>query len=244
MKKTDWLVLVVASLAAAALRVLQCRMGFDAAGLPIGGMFYGAAVPCVLLLAAIYFILAARKLPARREVSGAFGDDFLFQDKTAVACAIAGAFLVILGGAAELLGRGTLSNPVLAALSAAGAACTLYAVFALYRSGALRELALLVPVCALVVYLIFLYRTDASDPVLANVYVEILALSALTLASLERAAFAFATGMPRLYVPVSAMAAVLSVTAASERRSLAAVLLFMGCALVEVGFLGAAEFKE
>ena len=244
MKKTSWIALMAFSAAAAALRALQCRTGFDAAGLPVGGALLRAAVPCILLLAVAYFALAARALPAKRGECGGLAQNFRFSgNSAAAACAIIGVFLVMLGAAASALGRGSLRQSVLAVVGAAGAVCTLYAVFALYRDGDARGTVLLVPVCSLVVYLVFLYRADASNPVLAGIYVEVLALAALTYSALERAAFAFRNGTPRLYFPVSAASVVLALTAAAERRSLAAVLLFTGCAFAELGFLAAAGFK-
>lgn len=245
MKKISWIALITFSAAAAALRALQCRTGFDEAGLPVGSAVVRAAVPCVLLLAAGYFVLAARALPAKRGESGGLAEIFHFSGNTAsAACAIVGAFLVMTGAAAVAVGRGSLRQGalVLAALGAAGAVCTLYAVFALYRSGDAQGTALLVPVCCLVVYLIFLYRADASDPVLAGVYVELLALAALTYSALERAAFAFRNGAPRVCFAAGALSIVLALAAAAEGRSLAAVLLFAGCAFVELSFLAAAEF--
>lgn len=242
MKKASWIALILFSSVAAALRALQCRTGFDGAGLPVGGTPFHVVVPCILLLAAVYFFLAARKLPAKRGECGSFADTFRFSENAASAvCAIIGAFLVMVGAAASALGHGSLrqSALVLAVAGAAGAVCTLCAVFALYRDGDVGGMVLLVPVCSLVVYLIFLYRADASDPVLAGIYVELLALAALTYSALERAAFAFRNGAPRLCFPISALSVVLAFAAAAECRSPAAVLLFSGCAFAELGFLAA-----
>lgn len=245
MKKTSWIALMAFSAAAAALRALQCRTGFDEAGLPAGGAALRVAVPCVLLLAAAYFVLASRALPAKRGTCGGLAESFCFSgNTTAAACVIAGAFLVMAGAAASAVGRGSPLRSVLAVVGAAGAVCTICAVFALYRDGEARGTLLLVPACSLVVYLIFLYRADASDPVLAGVYVELLALAALTYSALERAAFAFRNGAPRLCFSVGALSVVLALAAAAECRSLAAVLLFAGCAFAELGFLAAAGFKQ
>ena len=244
MKKTSWIALIAFSAAAAALRALQFRTGFDEAGLPAGGAALRVAVPCVLLLAAAYFVFAARALPAKRGACGGLAENFHFSGNTAAAaCAVSGAFLVMAGAAASAAGYGSLHRGVLVVAGVAGAAGTLLAVFALYRDGDARGTVLLVPVCGLVVYLIFLYRADASDPVLTGIYAELLALAALTYSALERAAFAFQNGAPRVCFPVGALSVVLALTAAAECRSLAAVLLFAGCAFVELAFLAAAEFK-
>ena len=102
----------------------------------------------------------------------------------------------------------------------------------------------MVPACALIGFLIVLYRLDASDPVLRKIYIEILAASALAYSAIERAAFVFRNGAPRIYLPVSAMAVVLSVTAAAERRSPAFALFFAGSALLELGFLAALDAES
>ena len=242
MKKISWAALIVFSAAAAALRALQCRTGFDEAGLPVGGVLLRAAVPGVLLLAAAYFVLAARRLSAKRGDCGRFSENFHFSgDTTAAACAIIGVFLVMAGAAASVLGRGSLRQGalVLAMAAAAGAVCTLGGVFVLYRGVDARGTMQLIPVCSLVIYLVFLYRADASDPVLAGIYVELLALAALTYSALERVAFAFRNGAPRLCFSAGALSVVLALTAAAECRSLAAALLFAGCAFMELGFLAA-----
>lgn len=245
MKKKDWPVLLIVSLAAAGLRMAQCRTGFDEAGLPVGGTLSRTALPLVLLLAAVYFTVSARTLPAKRACGVGIAEGFRFpENKLAVACVIAGAFLVLAGGAMSLLGHGALSLPLLVLFGAAGAFCLLYTVFTLYRGGAAQGIALLVPVCALVVYLVFLYRAEASNPVLAAIYVEILTLCVLTVSMLQIAAFAFRDGAPRAYLPTGAMAFVFALTAAAELRSLASVLLLLGCGAVEFGFLAAADFTR
>ncbi len=244
MKKKDWLILMLVSVAAVAARVAQCRSGFDEAGLPVGGTLLRAALPGILLLAAVYFALAARALPAKRAARG-LAESFRFpENKLAVASVIAGAFLVFAGGAMSLLGRGTLRVPLLSLLGAVGAGCVLYVAFALYRGSAVQGIALLVPVCALVAYLVFLYRAEASNPVLAEIYVMILAVCILTVNALQLAAFAFRDGAPRLWLPVGAIALVLALAAAAELRSMASVLLFLGCGAVEFGFLAAADFQK
>lgn len=245
MKKTDSLILVLAGGLAVGLRVGQMLTGFDDAGLPIAGQLCGLLLPVVLVLAAAYFVFSARKLPKKRGECGGLADCFRFSgNMTATVGAVAGAFLVMAGGAAGLMGRGSAGFALLSVFAVAAALSVLYVVFALYRGKSAQGIALLVPVCCLVVYLIFIYRTDASNPLLARIYVEILAIAALTYAALERAAFAFGNGSPRVYLPVNAMAAVLAACAAAEGRSMASVLLFAGCALAELGFLSAADFEK
>ncbi len=244
MKKIDWPVLVLFAAAAAALRAWQRATGFDEAGLAIPGNLPGMLLPLVLAAAAVYFCLAARRLPAQRDVNGEIADFFLFQDMTAVTGGVAGSFLLLACAGASVMGYGTARFKPFAAFAVAAAFSLLYMVFALYRGNAVQSVVLLVPACAMVVYLIFLYRTDAADPVLMAIYVQILAISAMTLSALELAAFAFHGGAPRVFLPVSALALILSLAAAAERQSMASVLLFMGCAFLELGFLAAADFRN
>ena len=68
-------------------------------------------------------------------------------------------------------------------------------------------------------------------------------LCALTLTAMERAAFAYRNGAPRIYVPLSAMSVVLALTAATDQKSLPVTLLFAGWALIELGFLAEAKFE-
>lgn len=242
MKKSNWLMLALFAALAAGLRSWENRVGFDEAGLPVRSL-PGVALPVALLAAAVYFTVAARRLPAGRGTAGDLSACFRFQRNTAaVACAVAGAFLVMLGAAASLI-RGTDTGPalLLPVCFAAAALCVLYTAFALYRGIGVHEAALLIPVAVLAVHLIFLYRADASDPVLAHIYVEILAVVMLTFSSLERAAFAFRNGSPRLWLPAGALSVILA-SAAAVTGGLSTAALLGGCALVETGFLASAAF--
>ncbi len=242
MSKKQWLLLALFAAVSAGLRVRQNMTGFEDTGLAVRGNLPGLLLCVVLAIAAACFVLTTRELPTQREVTGGLADCFRFRDMTAVTCAVTGTFLVFAGAAASALGYGRLNNMLLTAFAIAAAASMLYAVFALYRGGEPQSLAVLVPVCCLAVYLIALYRTDAAEPVLMRTYVELLALVGLTFTSLERAAFAYRNGAPRIYVPASAMTVILSLTAAADRQSLVSMLFLIGCALVELGFLAAADF--
>lgn len=248
MKKSNWLMLILFSLAAAAMRLAQLQTGFEENGLPVSGSPVRVALPAVLALAALWFVLSARKLPAQRDVTGDLAERFLFENMFCALCGVGGAFAVLASSAfsfyAALVVGDSKVSLLLAAFLFAAALCVLCTVFALYRGNAVQGVFLLVPVCALVLCLAFLYRADAADPVLAHIYVEILAAAALTLSSLERAAFAFRNGAPRAYLPVSAMAVILSVCAAAESESLPQPLFYLGFALIELAFLAAADFAE
>ena len=242
MKKMDWMILAVCSAAAAGLRVWQWLTGFDEQGLALRGNLPSILLPILLAAAAAYFVFAARRLPGGR--GGTLDGSFGFQDQTTVACAVAGSFLLMAGAAFSAAGKGSLPLALMAVLTFAAALALLYAVFTMYRGGTVPGVALLVPVCCLIVRIIFLYRRTASDPVLARIYAVILAVSALLLSALELAAFAFRDGSPRVFLAVSAMAPVLSFAAAAERESLASTLLLLGGALLEIAFLSALKTDE
>ena len=244
MKKSFWLLLGLFAVVSAELRVWQDMTGFEETGLAVRGSLPGLLLCALLVIAAVCFVLVTRALPAQRDTAGGLADCFRFRNMTSVTCAVAGVFLVFAGAAASALGYGKLNNALLAAFAIAAAAAMLYVIFTLYRGGEPQSVALLVPVCCLAVYLIALYRVDAAEPVLMRTYVELLAVVGLAFTALERAAFAYRNGAPRLYVPASAMTVILSLTAAADRQSLVSLLLFLGCMLVELGFLAAADFEQ
>lgn len=245
MTKSNWLTFALFAAAASALRVWQNLTGFEDSGLAVRGNLPGLLLPAVLAAAAVYLAAAARKLPSQRGGNAGMEDCFAPEGTATLACAVAGAFLVLLGAAMAVMSEGgSLSLLLLAIFAAAASVSVLYVVSALRRGGAVQGVALLVPPCALIAYLVFLYRADASDPVFARIYIELLAVMALMLSTIERAAFAFRNGSPRVYRLAAAMAALLLLVAAAEGRSLAALLFFSGCALTELGFLAAARFDE
>lgn len=243
MKKSQSILLVFFAAAAAVLRFVQMKNGFDENGLAVSGYPAALALPAVLVLAALCFVFFSRSYPAQRDVTGGLADCFLLQDSFRITLGTAGSFLILVSAALSFLrGNGSLLGNLFAAFAVASGLCLLYALFVLYRGGSVQAVALLVPVCYLVLRLIFLYRTDAVDPVLQRVYIELLAFSALTLSHLERAAFAFRGGAPRAYLPVSAMAVILSLAAMAELPGLPDLLLYLGLVLIELTFLSAADF--
>ena len=244
MRKKDWMLFAALCAAAAGLRAVQMKTGFDEEGLGIRGAPAGWLLLAVLLFAAVWLVLAGRRLPSRGEQETVQKGGFRFQGP-ATACAVAGSFALILGSLLSALGAGgSLLLMLLAAFGAVSGVCLLYAVFSLYRNGMVQGIALLAPVCYLAVYLIFLYREDASDPVLARICIEILAVAALTFSAMERSAFAYSNGSPRVYLPAGAIAVILSLCAAAEFQGLSSMLMFIGLALVEIGFLAAASFER
>ena len=245
MNRSNWLMLALFAAVSVLLRVWQNLTGFEAdTGLAVRGNLPGLLLPFVLVLAAAYFIAVARKMPAKDAVQPELTDCFRFDGMTALLCAVAGAFLVIAGGLVLVREEASLLYLLLALFAAASAISVLGTVGVLRGGKPASGVLLLVPVCCLIVCVIVLYRADTSDPVLARVYVEILAVTALTFAAVQRAAFAARDGAPRVWLPACAMSAILALTAAAEGKNLATILLFAGSALIELGFLRAAQFHE
>lgn len=244
MKKLNALLLILFSAAAAGLRLLEVRTGFDDAGLSIGGTA-SLALPLVLLAAAAIFVLLARSYPAQRDLSGSTEEYFDFTETLPVMLCVLGAFALIASAAASLLfSSRTLLNVLLAVFRFAAGASVVYALFVLRRGESLSGVVLLTPVYALVLQLIFVYRATAVDPVLAHFYVEILALAALTAAFLEYSAFAFRNGAPRIFVPLASTAVVLCVCTAAGTHELSSLLFYPGFALILLGYSTAADFSQ
>jgi lysylphosphatidylglycerol synthetase-like protein (DUF2156 family) len=136
----------------------------------------------------------------------------------------------------------TTLTMILSVFLAVGAACLLYATTALRRKVEFPGVALLVPVCAMVLALILFYREHAADPILRHYYVETLALAALTVLLLEFAAFAFRGGAPRLLMPASTMSVILCAAALAACPTLAEILFYAGGACIALGIGAAADF--
>ena len=156
---------------------------------------------------------------------------------------VLGCFTQMASAAASLVfSQRTAVSLVLAAFLAVGAVCLLAALFALRRESAFPGVILLVPVCALVLALIFFYREHAADPVLRHFYVETLALAALTVLLLEFAAFAFRGGAPRLLIPACGMSVILCAAALAALPALPELLFYAGGLLLALGIGAAADF--
>ena len=244
MKTLNWLLLILFSAAAAFLRMLELRTGFDEAGLPVGGTA-SLTLPLVLIVAAAVFVLLARSYPAQRDLSGGMDEYFDFSEALPVMLCVLGAFALFASAAASLLfSSRTLLTILLAVFRIAAGASVIYALFMLRRGESLSGVVLLTPVYALVLQLIFVYRATAVDPILAHFYVEILALAALAAAFLEYSAFAFRNGAPRIFVPLAAMAVVLCVCTAVGTQELSSLSFYLGFALILLGYCAAADFSQ
>ena len=237
-KILHWLLLVLFSAAAALARLRLLAVGFDADGLPVPMDLNTMVLPAVLVVAAVIAVIMARRYPAQRELCGSMDLYFAFDRSTlAVLLMVLGSFALIGSAVCSLVFslRTTL-------FLAVGAACLLYATTALRRKAEFPGVALLVPVCAMVLALILFYREHAADPILRHYYVETLALAALTVLLLEFAAFAFRGGAPRLLMPASTMSVILCAAALAARPTLAEILFYAGGACIALGIGAAADF--
>ena len=243
-KILHWLLLVLFSAAAALARLRLLAVGFDADGLPVPMDLNTMALPAVLIVAAVIALIMARRYPAQRELCGSMDLYFAFDRSTlAVLLMVLGSFALVASAVCELVfaPRTTLAM-LMSAFVAAGAVCLLYATTALRRKTSFSGVALLVPVCAMVLTLILFYREHAADPVLRHYYVETLALAALTVMLLEFAAFAFRGGAPRVLMPVSTMSVILCAAAIAARPTLADMLFYAGGICLALAIGAAADF--
>ena len=240
-KILHWLLLVLFSAAAALARLRLPAVGFDADGLPVPMDLNTMVLPAVLVVAAVI----AGRYPAQRELCGSMDLYFAFDRSTlAVLLMVLGSFALIGSAVCSLVfSLRTTLTMILSVFLAVGAACLLYATTALRRKAEFPGVALLVPVCAMVLALILFYREHAADPILRHYYVETLALAALTVLLLEFAAFAFRGGAPRLLMPASTMSVILCAAALAARPTLAEILFYAGGACIALGIGAAADFN-
>ena len=239
-KILHWLLLVLFSAAAALARLRLLAVGFDADGLPVPMDLN----TMVLVVAAVIAVIMARRYPAQRELCGSMDLYFAFDRSTlAVLLMVLGSFALIGSAVCSLVfSLRTTLTMILSVFLAVGAACLLYATTALRRKVEFPGVALLVPVCAMVLALILFYREHATDPILRHYYVETLALAALTVLLLEFAAFAFRGGAPRLLMPASTMSVILCAAALAACPTLAEILFYAGGACIALGIGAAADF--
>ena len=181
-KILHWLLLVLFSAAAALARLRLLAVGFDADGLPVPMDLNTMVLPAVLVVAAVIAVIMARRYPAQRELCGSMDLYFAFDRSTlAVLLMVLGSFALIGSAVCSLVfSLRTTLTMILSVFLAVGAVCLLYATTALRRKAEFPGVALLVPVCAMVLALILFYREHATDPILRHYYVETLALAALT----------------------------------------------------------------
>lgn len=96
---------------------------------------------------------------------------------------------------------------------------------------------LLVPPVCMVARLVLAYRVDSVNPALQAYYVEILALTFLTLALYRLSSFAYHAAKTRRFALYAGEGAALCLAALADGDSLSALLLYAGGAAVLLGFL-------
>lgn len=97
-------------------------------------------------------------------------------------------------------------------------------------------LLLVSPVC-MVARLVLAYRVDSVNPALQTYYVEILALTFMTLAFYRLSSFAYHAAKSRRFALYAGAAVALCLAALADGESLSALLLYAGGAAVLLGFL-------
>ena len=244
-KILHWLLLVLFSAAAALARLRLLAVGFDADGLPVPMDLNTMVLPAVLVVAAVIAVIMARRYPAQRELCGSMDLYFAFDRSTlAVLLMVLGSFALIGSAVCSLVfSLRTTLTMILSVFLAVGAACLLYATTALRRKAEFPGIALLAPVCAMVLALILFYREHAADPILRHYYVETLALAALRNSELETtyAPTARAAASAKM-MPASTMSVILCAAALAARPTLAEILFYAGGACIALGIGAAADF--
>lgn len=240
--------------AALALRLAQNRTGFEeATGLAIPGNVPATALTILAVALAAALLLLVRQLPKAERVS--FPESFSNTESTLLMLPVAGCFLMLLSGAADIAagldiaGSTVFSEKlhlVLGVLSILSALCLILCASAC-RSGkwqAEEEFngALLLPVVVmLVIRLVVTYRLCSIDPTTAAYVVEIMALLFLTMGFFRLSAFAFGEGKPASFMFCAVMAAVFSLASIADFGthifSLSSLLLYAGGGAVLLGFL-------
>ena len=96
---------------------------------------------------------------------------------------------------------------------------------------------LLIPPVCMVARLVLAYRVDSVNPALQAYYVEILALTFLTLALYRLSSFAYHAAKTRRFALYAGEGVALCLTALADGESLSALLLYAGGAAALLGFL-------
>ena len=236
-------------------------------GLPIPGNVFALVLPAVLAALALLTAVLCRALPSEKEdTPGSFPDYFQARNTLTPMLLVTGAFLWLLSGGLELftalayrqglvlglLTSGGMFSPVLSMLSGGLmilAALALFPVISACRFGGKRTSStsaeppslnsnlLLVPVAALVLRLVLVYREDSVNPSVSAYYVGLLALSALILSFYRASSFGFHCGRTRRFAVYSLWTLLLGIAALADSRSPAYALLSLGGILLVTGLL-------
>ena len=162
---------------------------------------------------------------------------------------VLGCFLVGLSGVWELLravsgGQAVLSADGLSMVASAGsgtsgaimgvlsiaAAAGLFCGLLACRKETVSPLPLLTVPVSLLIRLVFVYRLDSVDPVLAHYYPELLGLMALILGSYRLSGFTVKAGNPRLFTLYTGLSVICSLTLLADGITPAACLTLGGAA--------------
>lgn len=245
MKQRALLFSLAAGAACLALRLLQNHIGFEAdTRLPVPGSFPALLLPLLLLLSAVALIFLTRRLP--RSTEAPFSAQFGGADAKCLTLTVLGCFLVGLSGVWELLravsgGQAVLSADGLSVIASAGsgtimgvlsiaAAAGLFCGLLACQKETVSPLPLLAVPVSLLIRLVFVYRLDSVDPVLAHYYPELLGLMALILGSYRLSGFTVKAGNPRLFTLYTGLSVICSLTLLADGITPAACLTLGGAA--------------
>lgn len=245
MKQRALLFSLAAGAACLALRLLQNHIGFEAdTRLPVPGSFPALLLPLLLLLSAVALIFLTRRLP--RSTEAPFSAQFGGADAKCLTLTVLGCFLAGLSGVWELLravsgGQAVLSADGLSVIASAGsgtimgvlsiaAAAGLFCGLLACRKETVSPLPLLAVPVSLLIRLVFVYRLDSVDPVLAHYYPELLGLMALILGSYRLSGFTVKAGNPRLFTLYTGLSVICSLTLLADGITPAACLTLGGAA--------------
>jgi len=243
LKKLHWFILLVFAAAGTYLRIQHLRTGFEENGLPIAGNPYAYALPAVLGLGTLVFILLARAYPAQRDETGDIVCCFPYGNVLSVLLAILGSFAFLAYGALTVMLRSSVPMLIVGAAYLLSGIAFVCSVFQLRRGSGSVGSFLLAPVCTMVIRLVLTYRSCANDPTLGHTYIEILSVCALMLVFLELLAFVYRNGAPRLFLPLCAAAVMLNACHLVECTALPARVLTLGAILLTLSFCAAADFS-
>lgn len=238
MKKFFWRVgrLWVQGLVLLLLRLWQNRSGFDAdTGLSVPSL-PGTALAAGLVVLAVIELIQALRMPGEKLP---YARQFAPPDKRSLAVAVIGCLLLAGGGAltllAALLERGILAAATGALAIAAGAGL-LVLLFQSKAGAAPSALAALPAMFFGVFFVLTVYLPSESDPVLARIYLPVLAVAVTSYTFAQLGGLLRGESAPRSFVSAADLAVPLCLAAAAG-EGLAPRLLYAGCALILSVFL-------
>lgn len=222
------------------LRLWQLRTGFEPdTGLAIPGALAGRLLLAALAVLALVTVLSVHSLPA--VPSGALFAAGLRVQQGSLLVLTAGLLLLGVSGALHLVSfalfLGDWITWLLEGVLILATGCSLLPVIRVcQKGGSLSGSLLLTPAVCSVVELVLAYRTSSVNPVLQSYYVDLLALSALTLAYYRLSAFAFRCGQLRRFALYAVLAVALCLASTAD------TLLYGGTGILGSGWSGTTFF--